>query len=82
VDGGLIGALILYGVPAASAAAAVLAYRAIVLVLPVLLGVPALLVLQKRLHDEEVDVSICAPGGEVEILGRGRVPVGDLRDAS
>jgi uncharacterized membrane protein YbhN (UPF0104 family) len=38
VDGGLIGALVLYGTPAAPAAAAVLLYRGISLSLPALLG--------------------------------------------
>jgi hypothetical protein len=39
VDGGLIGALVLYGAPAAPAAAAVLLYRGISLGLPAVLGV-------------------------------------------
>jgi uncharacterized membrane protein YbhN (UPF0104 family) len=39
VDGGLIGALVLYGSPAAPAAAAVLLYRGLSLALPVALGV-------------------------------------------
>jgi uncharacterized membrane protein YbhN (UPF0104 family) len=38
VDGGLLGALVLYGVPAAPAAAAVLVYRAIALWLPAVIG--------------------------------------------
>jgi uncharacterized membrane protein YbhN (UPF0104 family) len=38
VDGGLIGALVLYGSPAPSAAAAVLLYRGLSLALPVVLG--------------------------------------------
>jgi uncharacterized membrane protein YbhN (UPF0104 family) len=38
VDGGLIGALVLYGAPASSAAAAVLLYRGLSLALPVVLG--------------------------------------------
>jgi uncharacterized membrane protein YbhN (UPF0104 family) len=41
VDGGMIGALVLYGAPAAPAAAAVLLYRGISLLLPVLLGAVA-----------------------------------------
>lgn len=41
VEGGLIGALVLYGAPAAPAAAAVLLYRGISLSVPVLLGTPA-----------------------------------------
>ena len=38
VDGGLIGALVLYGAPAAPAAAAVLLYRGISLSVPAVLG--------------------------------------------
>ena len=49
VDGGLIGTLVLYGAGATAAATAVLAYRAIVLLLPVALGVPALVSLRRRL---------------------------------
>jgi uncharacterized membrane protein YbhN (UPF0104 family) len=41
VEGGLIGALVLYGAPAGPAAGAVLLYRAISLLLPVGLGAPA-----------------------------------------
>jgi uncharacterized membrane protein YbhN (UPF0104 family) len=41
VEGGLIGALVLYGAPAAPAVAAVLIYRAVSLSLPVVLGVLA-----------------------------------------
>jgi len=39
VEGGLIGALVLYGTPAASAAAAVLLYRGVTLLIAVPLGV-------------------------------------------
>ena len=38
IDGGLIGTLIVYGAPAAVAAAAVLAYRVILFWLPLLAG--------------------------------------------
>jgi uncharacterized membrane protein YbhN (UPF0104 family) len=41
VEGGLIGALVLYGAPAGPAAGAVLLYRAVSLLLPVGLGAPA-----------------------------------------
>jgi uncharacterized membrane protein YbhN (UPF0104 family) len=78
VDGGLIGTLILYGVDTVSAATAVLAYRGVVLLVPAILGVPALLVLQRRLRQETHDIMACAPGGEVEILGRGRVSRAEL----
>jgi len=78
VDGGLIGTLILYGSGAVAAASAVIAYRGVVLVVPALLGVPAMLVLQRRLRQETTDIMACAPDAEVEILGRGRVPISDL----
>ena len=78
VDGGLIGTLILYGVDTVSAATAVLAYRGIVLLVPAILGVPALLVLQRRLRQETHDIMACSPGGEVEILGRGSVSRAEL----
>jgi uncharacterized membrane protein YbhN (UPF0104 family) len=78
VDGGLIGTLILYGAGTVSAATAVLGYRGIVLLVPVVLGVPAMLVLQRRLRQETHDIMACTPGGEVEILGRGRVSAAEL----
>jgi uncharacterized membrane protein YbhN (UPF0104 family) len=43
VEAGLVGSLVLYGTPAAPAAAAVLVYRAVSLAVPVLLGAGALL---------------------------------------
>ncbi|MDP9344774.1 MAG: flippase-like domain-containing protein [Actinomycetota bacterium] len=73
VDGGLIGTLVVYGVLVMDATVAVLAYRGLVLLIPAALGVPTLLVLQKRLRDEATDIAACVPGGQVEILGRGRV---------
>ena len=50
VDGGLIGTLVLYGAGATAAATAVLAYRAVVLLLPLALGVPALRQVRRRLQ--------------------------------
>jgi uncharacterized membrane protein YbhN (UPF0104 family) len=47
VDGGLLGALVLYGVPAAPAAAAVLVYRAIALWLPAAAGGIAVISLRR-----------------------------------
>jgi len=73
VDGGLIGTLILYGVDAADAAVAVIAYRGLLLAIPALLGLPALAVLRRRLRDEAHDIAACAPGESVEVLGRGAV---------
>lgn len=51
IEGGLIGALIVYGLPAAPAAAAVLAYRVILFWLPLLLGAAAFAALRKALDD-------------------------------
>jgi uncharacterized membrane protein YbhN (UPF0104 family) len=49
ISGGLIGALSLYGLPLAVATASTLAYQAIALVVPLLLGVPAILALAHTL---------------------------------
>ena len=73
VDAGLIGTLVLYGVDATDAAAAVIAYRGLLLAIPALLGLPALAVLRRRLRDEAHDIAACAPGETVEVLGRGIV---------
>ena len=75
-DGGLIGALVVYGVDAADAAVAVIAYRGLLLAVPAALGFPALAVLRRRLRAETHDIASCGPGGEVEVLGRGRVRKG------
>ena len=60
IDGGLIGALIVYGVPAAAAAAAVLAYRVILFWLPLLIGGVAFAQLRKGLEDPE-RADLCDP---------------------
>jgi len=77
VDGGLIGMLVIFGVDATDAAVAVIAYRGLLLAIPALLGLPALAVLRRRLRDESHDIASCAPGQEVEVLGRGRVRRGE-----
>jgi uncharacterized membrane protein YbhN (UPF0104 family) len=51
LDGGLTGALILYGAPPAAAAAAVLVYHAMVLWLPTLLGTIAFTRLRPEIHE-------------------------------
>lgn len=51
IDGGLIGTMIVYGLPAAATAAAVLAYRVILFWLPLLLGGVAFTKLRKGLED-------------------------------
>jgi uncharacterized membrane protein YbhN (UPF0104 family) len=73
VDGGLIGVLVLYGVDAADAAVAVIAYRGVLLAVPALLGFPALALVRRRLRRETHDIAACNPGEQVEVLGRGLV---------
>src|SRR5215217_6996205 len=73
VDAGLIGTLVLYGADATDAAVAVIAYRALLLTIPALLGLPALAILRRRLRTESHDIAACAPGQSVEVLGRGLV---------
>jgi len=73
VDGGLIGALVIYGVDAADAAVAVIAYRGVLLAVPAALGFPALAVLRRRLRSERHDIAACGPGEQVEVIGRGVV---------
>jgi uncharacterized membrane protein YbhN (UPF0104 family) len=73
LDLGLLGALVLYGVNATDAAVAVLAYRGIYLAVPALVGLPALGLLRRRLRRETHDIAACAPGGQVDIVGRGRI---------
>jgi uncharacterized membrane protein YbhN (UPF0104 family) len=52
IDGGLLGALVVYGAPAAETAAAVLAYRIILFWLPLLAGGAAFALLLRRLDAE------------------------------
>jgi uncharacterized protein (TIRG00374 family) len=73
VDLGLVGTLTLYKVPVGAATAAVLGYRAIALVVPALIGVGAFALLRRSLAREALAVSNCEPGGQVEIIGRGKV---------
>jgi uncharacterized protein (TIRG00374 family) len=75
VDGGLVGALVLYNVPITSAASAVLAYRAIALWVPALLGAGAFLALRRTLREESSRIGVCAPQTEMEVIGLGRVVV-------
>ena len=53
IDGGLIGTLIVYGLPAAPVVAAVLVYRAILFWLPLLAGAVAFISLRKGLNKPE-----------------------------
>jgi uncharacterized membrane protein YbhN (UPF0104 family) len=51
IDGGLLGALVVYGLPAPPAAAAILAYRVILFWLPLVLGATAFVSLRRGLQD-------------------------------
>lgn len=73
VDLGLVGAYVLYHVSLTSATAAVLAYRALALLVPMVLGAIAFVLLRRSLAREALAISSCAPGEAVEIIGRGRV---------
>jgi uncharacterized protein (TIRG00374 family) len=73
VDAGLVGTFVLYGVSITSAASAVLAYRAIALWVPAILGSAAFVALRRTLRRESDAISICAPQTEMEVIGLGRV---------
>jgi len=60
VDAGLVGALVLYGTPAATAAVGVLAYRAVLLGIPAALGGVAFVTLKRSLRDEAAARVPCA----------------------
>jgi uncharacterized membrane protein YbhN (UPF0104 family) len=62
LDLGLIAALALYGSTVADATVAVLAYRALYLVVPAGLGLPALASLRRRLARPGSQLMFCAPG--------------------
>ena len=68
---GLVGALVLYGVPALTATAAVLLYRVIELWIPAILGAGAFVQLRALLRKEEQAIQICKPGETIEIIGIG-----------
>jgi uncharacterized protein (TIRG00374 family) len=60
VEGGLVGTLVVYGVPARDAVAAVLAYRVIQFWIPLLLSLPAFVSLQRGLNRPDRP-DLCAP---------------------
>jgi uncharacterized membrane protein YbhN (UPF0104 family) len=60
-EGALIGVFALYGVHLTDAAAAVLIYRAFELTVPALLGVPAFVMLRRKLAGEDQPARACAP---------------------
>jgi uncharacterized membrane protein YbhN (UPF0104 family) len=59
-EGGLIGMFVVYGAPAAQAAAAVLAYRVFQLGLPALLGLIAFGRIRRRLRDDDLTAAVAA----------------------
>jgi uncharacterized membrane protein YbhN (UPF0104 family) len=61
IDGGLIGALTIYGSPLSQATAAVLAYRVVQLGIPAILGAVAFLQLRRTLVREETPAALCEP---------------------
>jgi uncharacterized protein (TIRG00374 family) len=81
IEAGLVGTLVLYHVPITSAASAVLAYRAIALLVPALVGSVAFVMLRRVLRDEAQQLAVCAPQTEMEVIGLGRVVI-DSRGGS
>ncbi|HWG09471.1 MAG TPA: lysylphosphatidylglycerol synthase transmembrane domain-containing protein [Solirubrobacteraceae bacterium] len=75
VDAGLVGTLALYGVSLTSATGAVLAYRAIALWVPAVIGGISFLALRRTLRDEAAQIAVCAPQEEIEVIGLGRVTI-------
>jgi uncharacterized protein (TIRG00374 family) len=75
IEGGLIGTLIVYGLPAAVTAAAVLAYRVILFWLPLLLGGAAFAALRRGLDDPQRP-DLCDPLGRRTRAGLASAPAG------
>jgi uncharacterized membrane protein YbhN (UPF0104 family) len=75
IDAGLVGTLVLYHVPIASAAGAVLVYRAIALWVPTIVGGPMFALLRRTLRNEATAIADCAPRTEMEVIGIGLVVV-------
>ena len=66
IDGGLLGALVVYGIPATAAAAAIIAYRLILFWLPLVLGGAAVASLRKGLHHvERLDLCEASPHPQI-----------------
>jgi uncharacterized protein (TIRG00374 family) len=68
---GLVGALVLYGMPVLTATTAVLLYRVIELWIPAVLGIVAFLQLRLLLRRETEAINLCQPGDTIEIVGLG-----------
>ncbi len=68
-EGGLVGVFALYGVSVSDAAAAVLIYRLFQLAIPTLLGVPAFVLLRRKLARGDQQARLCGSlsVGEVEL---------------
>jgi uncharacterized protein (TIRG00374 family) len=81
VDAGLVGTFVLYKVPITAAASAVLAYRAIALWVPAILGSAAFVSLRRTLRRESAEIAVCAPQTEMEVIGLGRVVIGPASTA-
>ena len=75
VDLGLVGTFVLYNVPITAAASAVLAYRAIALWVPAVVGSAAFVWLRRTLRHESNAIAVCAPQTEMEVIGLGRVVI-------
>jgi uncharacterized membrane protein YbhN (UPF0104 family) len=75
VELGLVGALVLYGLPALTATAAVLLYRVIELWIPAVLGISAFVQLRLLLRREAEAITFCKPGDTVQIVGLGPVTI-------
>ncbi len=75
VDAGLVGTLVLYNIPITLATSAVLAYRAIALWVPAVLGAGAFVALRRTLREESSKIAVCAPQTEMEVIGLGRVVI-------
>lgn len=75
IELGVVGALVLYGAHVGAASAAVLGYRAIGILVPVVAGLFAFALLRRSLAGEARAIAGCGPGEEVEVLGRGAVQV-------
>ena len=75
IDVGLVGMLVIYGVDASAATAAVLAYRAVALWVPAVVGGAAFVALRRTLNTEAERIALCPDGTQIEVVGRGRVVV-------
>ena len=60
-EGALVAVFVLYGVDVAQATAAVLLYRLFQLAVPALLGVPAFIMLRRKLLRADQPALVCAP---------------------